>query len=582
MPRTSSSPLRDTSLARSTVRRALLAALALPLAACGDAGDDAGSFSDVGIWQDAADTTADTWSPSDTTVDDTTPLDTSVADTAPPPPPPETEVDYDLRTPEAGATFLYIPSAALDALVIVDARDLAVHLVEVGLAPTIVRALPADQGAVVLDEGSSELSIVRPRPAVGGIAPDPAFSVETVQVVAGANRLVLSPDGALAFAFFATTRAGVTTGSLQDVTAVRLDAPTQAYNLAVGFRPEAVVFADADRLALIVCEDGLSGIHIADVTRDVFLPPVPTSPDPFEVPLDRELAPTPDGRFVLVRNLNRMALGRVDLQTGALALIALPDYPSDLDLTSDGRTAVVPLRTAQSAAVIDVTRAFDWAAPEPEPEPDPDPDPIDPAPAPAPTNPYVRFAATGAAFGSTVITADQTHALLFTTSPGVRAIGMLDLGAATAVIAPLTKELTAVVPSPDGTMAALVHRRASGDGDLQNRDAYSLLDLASGYTKLVVTSHPVTDVVFTRDAAELFALIPDPLGAAHEVQRVDAGSFHVRSYPVPDRPVFVGVLSANDKVAISLDNPTGWVTFVDTTTGRLLQLNSFELNSFIE
>ena len=549
-----------------------LSVLLLVLTACGAGDDAAGSFSDVGLWQDAvADTTADTSSPTEVGTPDGTDAPDTVADTAPPPPP-EDEVDFDLRTPEAGATFLYIPSAALDALVIVDARDLTVHLVEVGLAPTIVRALPGDGGAVVLDEGSSEISIVRPRSAVGGIAPDPAFSVETIPVVPGANRLVLSPDGAVAFVFFATTRSGATTGSLQDVTAVRLDRPAVAYNLAVGFRPEEVVFADQDRLALIVCEDGLSGMRLADLTRDVFLPPVPTSPDPFEAPLDRELAPTPDGRFVLVRNLNRMALGRVDLQTGALALIPLPDYPSDLDLSADGATAVVPLRAAQSAAVIDVTRAFDWVAPPP----------ADPPADPPATNPHVRFAPTGAAFGSAVITADEAHALLYTTTAAVRAVGMLDLASASAVIAPLVKELSAVVPSPDGAMAVLVHRRASGDGDLYNREAYSLLDLASGYTKLVVTTHAVTDVVFTNDAAELFTLVPDPLGATHEVQRVDAGSFHVRSYPVPDRPVFVGALPALDKVAIALDNPTGWVTFVDTVTGRLQQLNSFELNSFIE
>ena len=43
-----------------------------------------------------------------------------------------------------------------------------------------------------------------------------------------------------------------------------------AYNLAVGFRPEEVVFADQDRLALIVCEDGLSGMRLADLTRDAW------------------------------------------------------------------------------------------------------------------------------------------------------------------------------------------------------------------------------------------------------------------------------------------------------------------------
>ncbi|MBL8787702.1 MAG: hypothetical protein JNJ59_22555, partial [Deltaproteobacteria bacterium] len=344
-----------------------LAPLVALLAACGD--DAGASFSDVGNWQDV---TSDTASPTDTNVGGDTWVDPG-PDTTPPPPPPEEEVDFDLRTPEAGQTFLYIPSAALDALVIVDARSLDVHLVEVGLVPTVVRALPGDLGAVVLNEGSSDVSIVRPLPAVGGVAPDPAFSVETVQVLAGANRLELAPDGSFAFAWYASPRgATFASGSLQDVTAVDVAVGREvAWNLAVGLRPSEILFADQDRLALIVCDNGVSGIRLEALDRDVFLPPIPTSPDAFETPLDREIVPSPDGRYAYVRSLNRQALGRVDLQTGELSLLPLPDYASDLELTADGLTAVVPLKNTQRVAVIAVADAFTWTAPEPEPEPEP-------------------------------------------------------------------------------------------------------------------------------------------------------------------------------------------------------------------
>lgn len=553
-----------------TPRPTALAPLVILAAACGE---DSASFSDAGAWQDVP-TTAETFdtTPTETSAPpDTTSFDTAPADTLPPPPPPEDETDFDLRTPEAGDTFLYIPSAALDALVVVDARTLDVHLVEVGLVPTLVRALPGDAGAVVLNEGSSDLSIVRPVPAQGGLPPDPPFSVETVAVTPGANRLVVSPDGAFAFAFFHSTRQAPTTGSLQDVSAVSLDRPATAFNLAVGFRPEAIIFADQDRLALILCEDGLSGIRLADLVADTFLPPVATSSDPFRTPTDREVVPTPDGRFALVRSLDAHAIHLVDLQLGTLSALPLPDFPSDLELTADGRTAIVPMRAAQSAALVTVPDAFAWVPP-------PAPDPAEPTA----DNPFVRYAPTGAAFGSTVLTADQRHALLYTTSPGVQAIGMLDLADARAVIQPTVKELEAVVASPDGTMAALLHRRASGSGDLAQRDAWSLLDLATGYAKLIVTAQPVTDVTFTADQRELFALLPDPLGVAHTIQRVDTRSFNVHAYRVPDRPVFVGSLPLLSKVAVALDNPTGWITFIDTEIDQILQLNSFELNSFIE
>lgn len=554
------------------------------LTACGDMADSA-SFSDVGNWQDVvSDTAADT-----TWADASTPdADTAVPDTTPPPPPPEEEVDFDLRTPEAGNTFLYIPSAALDALIVVDARTLEVHLVDVGLVPTIVRALPADEGAVVLNEGSSDVSIVRPTPV--GSPPRLTFDVETLPVLEGSNRLVVSPDGAVAFAFHVATHTSF--GSLQDVSAIHVGPPPvdadRVINLAVGLRPSEVRFADQGRLALILCEDGLSGIRLEDLLGDTFLPPVPTSPDRFRKQTDRELVTTPDGRHAIVRDLDTTAIALVDLQTGQLTQLALPDYASDLDLTSDGKTLVVPMRTRQEVARITIPDAFTWSPPptdppaeEPTPEEPPAEDPTAEEP-PAPQNPFVLLSPTGAPFGSAVLTADERHALLYTTTPGVASVGRLDLASGGVVIQPLPKELEAVIPSPDARMAALLHRRSSGSGDLANRPAYSLLDLASGYSKLVVTPNPVTTVTFTPDASELFALLPDPLGATHHVDRVKTRSFAVTSYQVPDRPVFVGAMPALTKVAVALDNPTGWITFIDTQTGATLQLNSFELNGFIE
>ena len=587
---------------RPTAQLAPLLALSL-LAACGDMSDSA-SFSDVGNWQDVMSDT----SPADTTwADASTPdVDTSLPDTTPPPPPPEEEVDFDLRTPEAGTTFLYIPSAALDALIVVDARSLEVHLVDVGLVPTLVRALPGDEGAVVLNEGSSDVSIVRPTPV--GSPPRLTFEVATHPVLAGSNRLVVSPDGTVAFAFHVAS--GASFGSLQDVSAIHLGTPPPGVdpalpvlNLAVGLRPSEIRFADDGRLALILCEDGLSGIRLADLLGDTFLPPVPTSPDRFRKQTDRELVTTPDGRHAIVRDLDQTAIALVDLQTGQLTQLALPDYASDLDLTRDGKTLVVPLRTRQEVARITIPDAFTWVPPapptppvdppvDPESEPtDPESEPTDPPtdpsePAaeepPAPQNPFIHVSPTGAPFGSAVLTADERHALLYTTTPGVASVGRLDLASGGVVIQPLPKELEAVVPSPDARMAALLHRRSSGSGDLASRPAYSLLDLASGYSKLVVTPNPVTTVTFTPDASELFALLPDPLGASHQVDRVKTRSFAVTSYPVPDRPVFVGAMPALTKVAVALDNPTGWITFIDTQTGATLQLNSFELNGFIE
>ena len=149
---------------------------------------------------------------------------------------------------------------------------------------------------------------------------------------------------------------------------------------------------------------------------------------------------------------------------------------------------------------------------------------------------------------------------------------------------PLAKEVTRAAISPNGKMAVLVHRKASGSGtQIASSDAYTLLDLPSGFVKLMLTAHAPTQLVFTDDSAELYVLLPDPFtDADHEIHRIRASSLAVTPYPTVDAPIFVGVLSEAHKAAVMLDNPTGWLTFIDTDTGKVDHVNSFELNSFIQ
>ncbi|MFT7580151.1 MAG: hypothetical protein ACI9MR_001818 [Myxococcota bacterium] len=571
---------------QTSFRAGALACLFLLTASVGACGDnDAGasgnfsdndttggdSFSDTSVWNSATgatDTSTSTSVPHDTTGE------TSDADTTLPPPPPETEVDFDLRTPEAGSSFLYIPSAGLDALVVVDASTLQVHLVEVGVEPTLVRALPDDLGAIVLNEGSDDISLVRPRPVGETPAGEVPFEVTTLDIVPDHNRLELSPDGAWAFVWF-DHRLGATGGfgSLQDVSAIRLASGEEGvFNLVVGDRPEDLEFSAAGRLALFFCREGISGIALTEISRDTFLPPVPLHPDPFHNPVDREIAVTPDGTLAVVRDLSQQALTLVDLQTRQRWVLPLVDYPSDLELTPDGSTVVIPMKNTQQVAVISVDEAFTWVAPEPDPN---DPDAV------VVENPHVTMVFTGFRFGSAVLTEDGLRALLYTTEPGTQAIGMLDITAGTAVFQRLIKEVESLLVSPDGRMAALLYRKASGEAAVASMNAYSLLDLNSGFAKQLFVDNRVDRVIFTGDSSELFVLMPDPGGNDHLIHRVSTLSFNVLPYLTNDAPVFVGAMPSINKVAIALDNPTGWITFIDTDSGAVDQVNSFELNSFI-
>jgi len=180
------------------------------------------------------------------------------------------------------------------------------------------------------------------------------------------------------------------------------------------------------------------------------------------------------------------------------------------------------------------------------------------------------------------MTADGARALLYTTDPGTQAIGMVDVATGQVGVQPLAKEVTSVLVSFDGRMAALLHRKTSGsDPSLIGVDAYSLLDLESGFIKTVTIDNAVQKVIFTDDSKELFVLMPDPYGSDHLVHRVSTTSFAGIPYSTPDAPIFVGAMPTVHKVAIALDNPTGWITFIDTADGSVDQVNSFELNSFI-
>jgi len=546
------------------------ALLALATAACGADADGASAF-DTNGWNtpDAiggTDTTtgSDIWSPADTSA----PSDAIASDTYIPPPDAEDEQDFDLRTPEAGGSYLYIPSAGLDALVVVDATDLAVHLVEVGVEPTLVRALPDDHGAVVLNSGSYDLSIVRP-------IDRGEFTVKTVDVLPDHNRMVLSPDGEWAFVWFDPDVGGTGGfGSLQDVSAVRLVPGEEVvYNLAVGYRPTEVVFTASGTIALFFCENGISGAVLAELDGDAFLPPVAVDENPFQKPVDREIKVTPDGEMAVVRDLvvsPRLTL--VGLHDHTIHNLELPDWPSDLDMTPDGGTVVVPMKSTQQVAIVQVPDAFMWEAPEP----------VDDNATPE-ENPFVTISFTGSHFGSAVMTADGSRALLYTTEPGTQAIGMVDVASGQVGVQPLAKEVTSVLVSLDGRMAALLHRKTSGaDQSLVGVEAYSLLDLDSGFSKIVTVDNAVDKVIFTDDSLELFVLMPDAWGTDHLVHRVSTRSFAVIPYTTPDAPIFVGAMPTIHKVAIALDNPTGWITLIDTETDEVDQVNSFELNSFIE
>lgn len=553
------------------------------------------------------------------------------------PPAAENEIDNDLRRPALGDTLLYIPSASLDSLVVVDGTTLSVDLVEVGETPTRVAALPGDTGAVVLGSGTHDVTIVRPDG-------DGTYDTVTLDVLPRHNRIMISPDGEWAFLWYTATGANEPVGSLQDVSAVRLEPGSEVvYNLAVGLRPTEVIVTDGGERLVVVTEEGLSLMWLDDLDGDTFLPAVPYLDDTFQPASDREVVVTPDGRWAVIRDLNRKSLTLLDLdadagEVGQRRSLDLPDWPSDLDMTPDGAQVIIPMRAAQAVVVLDVPDAWLWEPPEEE-EPaiaEPDAahevdaadavdagstdaattddtldamgvdvdadvgpvadtadndvghsdvagsDAIDETPlgstAQLNANPAATVLATGHPFGVAELEVDGSGALLYTTFEDTLAVAQLDLAAGTVLAYPVAKAVTGAVIAPAGGTAVLRHHQLSGLSEPEaSSHGYSLVDLDTAYVKLVLTDYQPTEVAFSPDGDDVYVLVPGTAAGGSEAHRLHL--FSLTRISTPSRPVFVGLLPDASQVAILLDDPTGWLTLVDVETGQIQQINSFELNS---
>lgn len=536
----------------------------IAITACSDAASafDASGWNPAGD-PDARDGAGDSGSAPDVTKPPQNLDVTSGPDDAPaPPPPPQSENDFDLRTPEAGLTRLYIPSAGLDAVVVVDAGDgLGISLVDAGSRPTILRALRNDSGAIVLNEDSADVSIITPVTGNDGVV---TYDVRNLDVLPHHNRMELSPGKNWAFAWYDASRPGPA-GSLNDVSAIRLKAGEEpvVFNLAVGLRPRAIRFANAGQLAVIEADNGLSGVDLTVLDADTFLPPVPVHDDAFIVANDREVVVAPNGKWAVVRELDRKELTLVDLFANTRKVVSLPDWPSDLDLTPDGGAVVVPFVDSQQVAILAVPGAWDAAVGTPLTD-----------------NPEVSVRHTGHPFGSALINGDGTRALLYTTQVGVLAVGLLNLTQPSVSVRPVAKGIARAAISPDGGHAVIVNRRLSGkQAPENNSDAYTIIELEQGFEYLELTKAEPSEVFFS-EQGDIYVLVPDPLGHNHEVHRVR--DFAVSVYETPQAPLFLGVLPGVNQAAVMLDDPTGWLTFIGLEDGAIDQVNSFELNSFIE
>ena len=478
--------------------------------------------------------------------------------------PPEEEEAFDLQAPRASQSYVFVANTTLNTVVRIDSVTLSVKPIEVCLEPTIVRTLPTMDRAIALCRGDDQVAIVD---AAGG---DDA--VRFAWVAENANSMVLSPTGEYALAWFddnAVESIADDPGNPHDLTLIVLgddDEQPTSYLLSVGFGIRTIAFDNDGGRAFVTTEDGLNVIDMAVIDQDQFIPVRSLGDDPLALAVDREVLVTGTGDLAFVRTSDFAGLRILDIATDELTDLVLPAVPTDLDLFSDGERGVAVLRELGVIAIIPLPEAVD------------NPEAIE----------YLELA--DEVVGLAQLHESTNEVLLYSTVTESDRVTVLNLDTGGYDTFALRKPVTGVQLAPANGRAIVFHSAGPGVpvpgepvGDFIDKSfGYSLLDLASGAARLVLSPTEPDDVVFTEAGDQAFVMLEDAATDVRAVQWVNFNTFRTDEIELARPPESIGVVPATGRVFISQLADTGRITFIDTDTGRQQHVTAYQLNRRIE
>jgi hypothetical protein len=108
---------------------------------------------------------------------------------------------------------------------------------------------------------------------------------------------------------------------------------------------------------------------------------------------------------------------------------------------------------------------------------------------------------------------------------------------------------------------------------------YSLLDLASGNSKLLLADSQPGQIAALPDGSALFILFAD--AAPWSVKRVDLAGFAVDSIGIGSQPTGIGFVPKAEQVFVSQAQSDGRITFIEWNSLRIKSVAGYELNSSI-
>ncbi len=510
--------------------------------------------------------------------------------------PPEQEETLSFELPQAGATSVYIPNGATNRVAVVNATTFAIETVKVGQTPTYTATVPGKDVALVLNIGTRDASLLRTM--------DGSTRVRSLPVGHAANAIAIAPDARHAVIYFDARNPDQAAQSFQDVTVVDLTTPPgkeTARGVSVGFRPRGVAFSsDGDR-AFVITEDGISVIDLDAADDGPVIATLISVGDAATDPVSSDVTITPDGRYALARPADGTKVRLIDLGGGGLKTLDLtvlqmqPAEPTadagapadeadaggppldkrtlaitDLDIAPDGTFAIAVARSHSALIRIPIPAGFS--------------SPVELAVTPIP----------GQVIGSVAIANSGKLALAYTTAAPIEGITIVDLaGDAPLRSVRLRKSVRAVAMSSDGARALVLHTKGQGAAEepgideevrIDRSEGYSLIDTATGFAKLQLTSSRVNerDLVLTKDPKRMFALLRDDRAGVSAFQMANLESFQIATTQLVAPPSSIGLVPGVMRLFIGQELAGGMITFVNTESGAVEKaVTGFELTSRI-
>ena len=195
--------------------------------------------------------------------------------------------------------------------------------------------------------------------------------------------------------------------------------------------------------------------------------------------------------------------------------------------------------------------------------------------------------------GSVTISPQGNYALLYTTAVASKDLAIFDLVNEKVLPAPeIHKTIRAVAVAPDEKTALILHSRTtptSSSANLSDQDVvdqsygYTMVQLATGFSKLQLTAADPNPFAITPDSSNAFVLLRDDKASIRVAQRISLTSFVTKDFPLGSPPSSIAALSPkSQKVFIGQVYSEGRISFINWGTDDIQSVTGFALNGRIQ